>query len=85
MPSKVLKTINIKITTREALWSEIYTSAIESGFRPDIAVLETDKAVKHIFDRIGPVKEAELKQLYGREKIKSKTSVIAELRDSQPN
>lgn len=85
MPSRVIKTLNIKITTREALWTEIYTSAIESGFRPDVASLQTDKAVSLIFDRIGPEKEASLRSVYGRDKLRPRTPQSVELRESQPN
>jgi len=88
MPSRVLKTINVKITTREALWTEIYTSALESGFSPAVASLETDKAVDLIFDKIGPEKEARLRKLYSREKPRVRPTFQLErsgLRDSQPN
>lgn len=88
MPPRVLKTINVKITTREALWTEIYTSALESGFSPAVASLETDKAVNLIFDQIGPEKEAKLRKFYNRDRLRPRTPFQvqqSEFRDSQPN
>jgi hypothetical protein len=64
--TKVIKTLDIKVTTREALWTQIYVSAMESGFSPFDAKRQTDKAVKEIFDKIGPEKEAQLRRDYNQ-------------------
>jgi hypothetical protein len=58
---KVLKTIEVQVTTREELWAEVYTAAMAAGFTPELAQEQTDKVVDLIFTRIGTAKEAELR------------------------
>lgn len=82
--TRILKQFDVKVTTREATWAEIYTSALESGFTPSRASLETDKAVNLIFDKIGPEREAKLRSFYSQD-ISKMPVYHRNPRESQPN
>lgn len=82
--TRILKQFDVKVTTREATWTQIYVSALESGFTPSRATLETDKAVNFIFDKIGPEREAELRTFYCQNTPEI-TVFHQNSRESQPN
>lgn len=83
--TKVIKTLDIKVTTREALWTQIYVSAMEAGFSPSDAKRQTDKAVQAIFDEIGPEKEAQLRKDFLHERLRPRTLQKVEIPVYQPN
>lgn len=73
---RVLKTIEVEVTTREGVWTQVYMAAVAAGFSVERAKEETDKVVELIFARIGPEKEAELRDINPRKKI-SDYSIVA--------
>jgi hypothetical protein len=83
--TKTLRTLDIKVTTREALWTQIYVSAMEAGFSPSDAKRQTDKAVQMIFEEIGPEKEALLRKNYNHERLRSRPIQKVEMPVYQPN
>lgn len=59
--NKLVRTFEFQVTTREATWTRIYSSAVEAGFNAELAMAETDKAVDLIFSKLGPGIEEELR------------------------
>lgn len=63
---RVLKTIEVQVTTREEVWAEVYMAAIAAGFSVERAQEQTDRVIELIFARIGPEIEAELRSMKPR-------------------
>lgn len=70
--SKVIKTMDFEITTREEVWTRIYTEAMEAGFSEEQAKWQTDRAVNQIFDQIGPEMELELREKHEDSRLRPK-------------
>jgi hypothetical protein len=70
---KVLKTLDFPVTTREALWTAVFASAIDAGFTVEMATEQTSRVVDLIFSQIGPKKEAELRLLNQSSRLRPRT------------
>lgn len=71
--TKIIKEFDVRVSTREQTWTELYMHALHIGFTPSQSIIEADRIVEQIFKSIGPLKEAELRQKEGSYRLKNKS------------